>query len=68
MLLQGFQLHFVSADLPSLACAVVAAQGRGAVLDLSGEQWLAQRAALLPELELHSYRAVPYALGLWQQL
>lgn len=70
MLLQGFQLHFVSADLPSLACAVVAAQGRGAVLDLSGEQWLAQRAALLPELELelHTYRAVPYALGLWQQL
>ena len=68
MLLQGFQLHFVSADLPSLACAVVAAQGRGAVLDLSGEQWLSQRAALLPELELHSYRAVPYSLGLWQQL
>ena len=60
-------LHFVSADLPSLACAAVAAQRRGAVLDLSGEQWLSQLAGLGPELELRSYSAVPYALALWQQ-
>lgn len=66
--LPGLGLHFVSADLPSLACAVVAAQPRGAVLDLSGEQWLSQIAGGDPERELRTYNAVPDALALWQQL
>lgn len=66
--LPGLGLHFVSADLPSLACAVVAAQPRGAVLDLSGEQWFSQLAGVDPALELRTYSAVPDALALWQQL
>lgn len=66
--LPGLGLHFVSADLPSLACAVVAAQPRGSVLDLSGEQWLSQLAGVDPALELRTYSAVPDALALWQQL
>jgi len=68
MVLPRSGLHFVSADLPSLACAAVAAQRRGAVLDLSGEQWLSHVAGLEPELELRTYNAVPDALALWQQL
>lgn len=68
MNLPGLGLHFVSADLPSLACAVVAAESRGAVLDLSGEQWLSQFAGAKPERGLRTYSAVPDALALWQQL
>ena len=71
---QGPDLHFVAADLTSLACALVLAdQRRGGrqevpVLDLSGEQWLQQNPAPLPDGLLQAYAAVPYALGLWQQL
>ena len=66
MLLLGSDLHCISADLPSLACALVEAEQRlpgragAAVLDLSGEQWLAPPAS--------AYSAVPYAMQLWQQL
>lgn len=61
-------LHLVSADLPSLACAVVAAQRPTAVLDLSGEQWLAARPGAVDQAELRVYSAVPDALELWQKL
>ena len=68
MVLERLGLQFVSADLPSLACAIAVAQTQGVVLDLSGEQWLSQRAAPLPQGELRLYSAVPYALDLWHQL
>ncbi len=69
MALHQFDLHCVSADLPSLACGLIAAdqQLRGPlhVLDLSGEQWL---DPAIPAGSLRTYAAVPYALNLWQDL
>lgn len=71
---QGQVLHFIGADLASLACGLVLADqrlgGRAEipVLDLSGEKWLEHNPSQLPEGLLRSYAAVPYALGLWQQL
>lgn len=71
---QGPALHFIGADLTSLACDLVLADHRlgeradVAVLDLSGEQWLEQNPDPLPEGLLHTYATVPYALGLWQHL
>lgn len=70
MVQPGLDLHCISADLPSLACALVEAEQRlpsragAAVLDLSGEQWLASSAVGT----VRAYAAVPYAMGLWQQL
>ena len=71
--LPGSDLRFFSADLPSLACALVSADQRtsgrasGAVIDLSGEQWLASVEDTVAD-SLHLYAAVPYAMNLWQQL
>ena len=70
MVQPGSDLHCVSADLPSLACALVEAEQRlprragVTVVDLSGEQWLASGAVGT----VRTYAAVPYAMGLWQQL
>jgi arsenite-transporting ATPase len=70
--LLGSDLHCVSADLPSLACALVEAEQRlpgragAAVLDLSGEQWLAPPSGATAAAG--AYTAVPYATQLWQQL
>lgn len=71
---QGPSLHFLGADLASLACGLVLAdhrlgkRGEVAVLDLSGEQWLEQIPDALPAGLLHTYAAAPYALGLWKNL
>lgn len=66
--------HFISADLPQLACRlVIAAQHVAAerasvpvAVDLSGEQWLSACGAMPGELR--SFEAVPVALGLWEGL
>lgn len=74
MVLPGSGLHGISADLPSLACALVEADralpGRGAasVLDLSGEQWLEHWLGPSAALPVQGYAAVPYAMDLWQRL
>jgi arsenite-transporting ATPase len=64
-----FNLHCVSADLPSVACALIDADqqlsGPCAVLDLSGEQWLDPAAETG---SLRVYAAVPYAMNLWKEL
>ena len=67
-------VHLISADLPLLACRLVAAERARlaerppAVLDLSGEAWLAQLQALHPDAGLTSFEALPYGLQLWIQL
>jgi arsenite-transporting ATPase len=64
-------LHLVSADLPGLACALVAAEQEHAaaeapvILDLTGEAWLEGH---LPQASLISYGAIHYGLSLWEQL
>jgi arsenite-transporting ATPase len=69
MALPELDLHFVSADLPALACASVDVdqrlRGPVSVLDLSGEQWLDPAS---PGGARRVYAAVPYAIHLWQQL
>lgn len=66
-------LHFISADVPDLACELLAtemqlsSEAAPLVLDLSGEQWITGHPSAAGGRQ-GCYAAVPFALSLWQEL